>query len=144
MTIERGTWHPWREARARNWLEIRFGDVGHTTLAGCINGRRIQMADDLTQAERRCTIAHELVHDERRVYPRDAVLRAREETAVHEIAARRLIELEDLIDVLRWARHAAEVADELWVDVPTLLALVRSLTDDEREWIDEQLEDRPC
>lgn len=72
------------------------------------------------------------------------MLQAREETAVHEIAARRLIELEDLVDVLRWARHATEVADELWVDVPTLLARVRALTVDERAWVDAQVEDRPC
>lgn len=98
----------------------------------------------MTQAERRSALAHELVHDERQVYPRDVVLAAREERVVETIAARRLIDLDRLVDVLRWTRHATEAAEELWVDVPMLLALIRSLTGDEREWIDEQLEDRPC
>lgn len=96
----------------------------------------------MTQAERRSTLAHELVHDERQVYPRDVVLAAKEERTVETIAARRLIDLERVVDVLRWTRHASEAAEELWVDVPMFLAFVRSLTDDERAWIDEQLEDR--
>ena len=92
--------------------------------------------------ERRCTIAHELVHDERRIFPANPVLRAREELRVERIAARRLIALDRLVDVLVWTRRTEEVAEELWVDVPMLVALVQSLTDQERDWIDEQLHER--
>lgn len=92
--------------------------------------------------ERRCTIAHELVHDERRIFPVDRVLRAREELRVERIAARRLIALERLVDALVWTRRTEEVAEELWVDVPMLVALVQSLTDTERTWIDDQLRER--
>ncbi|GGB22253.1 hypothetical protein GCM10011489_08050 [Gordonia jinhuaensis] len=74
------------------------------------------------------------------MFPTDRVLRAREELTVERIAARRLIALDHLVDVLRWTRSTGEVAAELWVDVPMLQALGRSLTDAERAWIDEQLE----
>ena len=67
-------------------------------------------------------------------------MQAREEETVERIAARRLIALDHLVDVLRWTRSTREVAAELWVDVPMLQALGRSLTDAERAWIDEQLE----
>ena len=70
------------------------------------------------------------------------MLRAREELTVERIAARRLVALEQLVDVLCWTRRTEEVADELWVDVPMLVALVQSLTDTERQWIDKQLEQR--
>ncbi|TWS20987.1 hypothetical protein FK529_05720 [Tsukamurella asaccharolytica] len=98
----------------------------------------------MTQAERRSALTHELIHDERQVYPRDVVLAAREERTVEALAARRLIDLNDLVEVLRWTRHEEEAAEELWVDVPMLLALIRSLTDDERMWINMRIEDRPC
>lgn len=35
-----------------------------------------------------------------------------------------------------------ESAEELWVDLPTLLTRVRNLTDDQRAFIDEELERR--
>lgn len=52
------------------------------------------------------------------------------------------IALDRLVDVLVWTRRTEEVAEELWVDVPMLVALVQSLTDRERDWIDEQLRER--
>jgi rubredoxin len=82
-------------------------------------------ARDMHQDERRSSLSHELVHDERRIYPTDPVLRAKEEIAVERIAARRLIELGRLVDLLCWTRHADEVAEELWVDMPMLVALIQ-------------------
>lgn len=136
-------WHPWRDARGRKHLDITFD--GPRTHRGrhAVDGR-IVLHPTMTQAERRSTLAHELVHDERQVYPRDVVLAAREERTVETIAARRLIDLNDLVEVLRWTRHEEEAAEELWVDVPMLLALIRSLTEDERLWINMRIEDRPC
>lgn len=98
----------------------------------------------MTQAERRSALAHELVHDERQVYPRDVVLAAREERAVETIAARRLIDLAQLVEVLRWTRNGSEAAEELWVDLPMFLAFIRSLTEDERLWVNMRIEDAPC
>lgn len=131
-------YHPWRELRRRTHLTLTLMDLPDDQ-RGCLRGDRVEINIEDLQAQRRCTLAHELVHDERRVFPVEPVLRAREEESVERIAARRLIELEQLVDVLRWTRSTSEMAAELWVDVPMLCALVRSLTDDERRWIDEQI-----
>ncbi|GAB2646053.1 hypothetical protein GCM10027169_12720 [Gordonia jinhuaensis] len=132
-------YHPWRDARDREHLNITFERLADGR-RGCLRGDRVTINTGDDQAQRRSTLAHELVHDERRVFPTDRVLRAREELTVERIAARRLIALDHLVDVLRWTRSTGEVAAELWVDVPMLQALGRSLTDAERAWIDEQLE----
>lgn len=133
-------YHPWREARRREHLTIDFARLPDSR-RGCIRDGRVTISTADTQAQRRSTLAHELVHDERQVFPRDRVLRAREEQAVERIAARRLIQLEQLADTLRWTREPREAAAELWVDVPMLVAFVRSLTDEERRWLDERLAD---
>ena len=67
---------------------------------GLQQGRRIWLCRTLTQAERRCTLTHELVHRERGPVPRDPAAAAAEERAVDEIAARRLITLGSLVDGL--------------------------------------------
>lgn len=135
-------YHPWRDARSRRHLAIEFVDDLPDGVRGRITGDTIEVNRHMLGDERRCTIAHELVHDERRIFPTDHVLRAREELRVERIAARRLIALERLVDTLAWTRSTEEVAEELWVDVPMLVALVQSLTDGERAWIDEQLRER--
>lgn len=131
-------YHPWREARRRPHLDIELVALPDDH-RGCLSGNKVSINVDDPQASRRSTLAHELVHDERRIFPHNQVLRAREELTVERIAARRLIALEHLIDALVWSRRTEEVADELWVDVPMLITLIQSLTDRERDWIDEQL-----
>ncbi|URM87942.1 DNA binding protein [Gordonia phage WinkNick] len=136
----RGMYHPWRDARRREHLNIEFRRLPDGR-RGCLRGTdvTINTADD--QAQRRSTITHELVHDERQVFPRDRVLRAREERTVETIAARRLITLEALADALRWTRHEREAAAELWVDVPMLVTFIQSMTDAERDWLNAVLAD---
>ena len=73
---------------------------------------------------------------------RDPVLAEREEIVVERIAARRLIDLEQLVDVICWSRNTEEIAAELWVDAAMLTAFVQSLTDDERRYIDREIERR--
>lgn len=136
-----GMYHPWRDAREREHLSITFERLADGR-RGCLRGDRITINTGDDQAQRRSTLAHELVHDERRVFPVDRVLRAREELTVERIAARRLIQLEALVEALCWSKRAEEAADDLWVDLPMLLAFVQSLSDDEREWINEQLHER--
>lgn len=142
MGRQRRRYSPWRDARGREHLDILFVNDLPAGVRGRTIGHRIEINQRLLGAERRCTLAHELVHDERRIWPANRVLRAREEETVERIAARRLIAIDQLVDVLCWTRHTGEVAEELWVDVPMLTALVASLTDVERAWIDAQLEER--
>jgi uncharacterized protein DUF955 len=103
-------------------------------------GRRIWLARGLTQAERRCTLTHELVHRERGPVPVDPVGAAREERVVDEISSRRLIPLDALIDALRWTRQSRELADRLWVDEPTLHTRLDRLDESELATLGNQLE----
>ena len=98
-------YHPWRDARRRRHLSIEFVDDLPDGVRGRITGDKIEMNRHMLGDERRCTISHELVHDERRIFPADRVLRAREELRVERIAARRLIALDRLVDALVWSAH---------------------------------------
>lgn len=91
-----------------------------------------------SQAERRCTLAHELVHLDRGEPPCDRRGRGREELRVDDVAARRLITLDALVDAIRWGQGKPDPG-ELWVDLPMLLHRVRSLQQWERDYIDAQL-----
>ncbi len=105
-------------------------------------GRRIWLARGLTQAERRCTLTHELVHRERGPVPDDPVAAEREEQIVDEIASRRLITLPALTDGLRWSRQPRELADHLWVDEPTLQTRMGTLDPVEVAHLEHHLEDQ--
>lgn len=122
-------------------MERAPSGIGISTadLAGDVMGlwdqatRTIWLDSRLTFAERRCTLVHELVHAERGDIPCvDAVLDLRQERRVEREAARRLVNLEDLADAVRWSNDQAEVADALEVDLATLQARLAALSDTER------------
>ncbi len=58
------------------------------------------------------------------------------------MAAERLIELDDLVDALRWAICYEEVAEHLHVDRRTVRARMRGLTPDSKDYIERQLAGR--
>lgn len=127
MGIE-GLWHPWRALRDDHTdvhlsCQHRLPDQ----IMGLQRGARIWLCRTLTQAERRCTLTHELVHRERGPVPADPAAAAREEQIVDEITARRLITLPQLADALRWSRQPRELAEHLWVDQPTLQTRMATL-----------------
>lgn len=115
--------------------ELRGDTVGEWNRAG------LSLCSTLNQAERRCTLTHEIVHIERGPVPDDRYLANKEERVVDCITARRLISLEHLIDALVWNRCCTteETADDLWVDLPTLMNRVQNLTASERRYVDEEL-----
>ncbi len=86
---------------------------------GETSGAEIRLAARLTQAERRSTLTHELIHIERRgrEHPSPIV----EERIVEAETARRLIPLPALVDAFRWHRHPDpyQLAEHLWVDAQT-------------------------
>lgn len=90
----------------------------------------------LNQAERRCTLAHEIGHLERGPVPTDPLLLVAEELAVEQWAARRLITAGDLADVMRWTTDLGEAAEELWVDPYTLRVRLDTLTELEAQLLD--------
>lgn len=93
---------------------------------GETNGRDLIRLDKrLLQVERRCTLAHELVHLEAGEGRACTPSRERE---VNQIAAARLISLEALVKAARWARGPLELAEELWVTPLMLEARCETLT----------------
>ncbi|QOK21594.1 hypothetical protein IGS73_10530 [Janibacter indicus] len=60
-------------------------------------------------------------------HPVPAFLEPREEMAVDELAARRLISWPALLDACRWARTLEELAEELWMDEATAECRMRHL-----------------
>lgn len=81
---------PWRDLQ-ENWPQIK---VVHEPMTGRLLGELrypiIALRAGTSAAQRRCTLAHELVHLERGVGD-CGIWAAREELHVHEVAARRLI-----------------------------------------------------
>ena len=135
-------YHPWRVLRD---YYPGMSVTCSRELSGDTFGRwhedGLEICSTLSQAERRCTLTHEIVHLERGPVSEDAHYAQREEKIVDCITARRLISLEQLIDALVWNRHRINVdtAEELWVDVPTLLNRVQNLTKGEKKYINEEL-----
>lgn len=128
--------HPWRALRALTHWRLRFaplpdGIKGET----CWESRTITLRPGLSQAERRSTLAHELVHVERGPFP--DVCEVQEERAVSREAARRLIPWSRLADACRWADDVHELAEELWVDEDTILVRLKSLHPVERAQLTE-------
>ena len=129
-------YHPWRRLRGLDdWLlewdqlpEGICGEINWPTHTITIDPR-------LSQAQRRCTLAHELEH----------VVRGpgggpREEREVEGIAARRLVELDALVDAVRWSPWPDEVADELWIDRAMLDARLSGLAQWEMTYITDRID----
>lgn len=121
-------WHPWRRLRALTHLDLSWRPLAG--LLGATDGRdRIVMDPRQSQAQRRCTIAHELAHLE---LGHTGGCSPAEERMARALAARWLIDIDRLLDVLAWTERLEEAADELWVDVDTLMARLDGLTPGER------------
>lgn len=129
-------YHPWRMLRGLDdWLlewdqlpEGISGEINWPTHTITIDPR-------LSQAQRRCTLAHELEH----------VVRGpgggpREEREVEGMAARRLVELDALVDAVRWSPWPDEVADELWIDRAMLDARLSGLAPWEMTYITDRID----
>lgn len=121
-----GMWHPWRTAAERYpHITIVTEHPLPRGVAGLIKDTTIWLCSTLTQAERRSVLTHELQHLERGI-PAPEYL-AREERLVDELAARQLIPLPKLIEVLHWTRDPYEIADELWTDAHTVRVRLNTL-----------------
>jgi hypothetical protein len=130
--------HPWRELRALSHIRVDFARLA-PGVWGLTNGHHIWIHSGLMQAERRCTLAHELEHVRRghRGCQPESV-----EVEVHQAVARRLIPFDALLDACRWAHNLEELADELWVDEPTARVRLEHLHPSERIKLKEVFDDR--
>jgi len=134
---------PWREL-VQNWpgvdvvVEPMTGDLLGELRNG---GRLIALRAGTSAAQRRCTLAHELVHLRRGVRE-CGPWSAREEHVVHSAAARRLISLPELARALRERGgddDPAELAATLEVDRETLALRLADLSPGERAVLGRQL-----
>jgi hypothetical protein len=139
----RHRWHPWRYlARRHPHIRVTCNYTLREDTQGLLTPDGIYIDRRLTQAERRCTLTHEIIHLERGEVPNHPHFAAYEEHIVEVLTARTLISLPHLIDAALWTQHPYELAEELWVDVDTLLTRVQHLTRDERDTIHRELLER--
>lgn len=89
----------------------------------------IVLDDRLTQAERRVTLLHELVHRMRGdTHIDDDLMLNRRERSCHHTVAQMLIPFATLRAAMSYGREPHELAEELWVDVETLQARIMGLS----------------
>lgn len=115
------TYHPWRHLRSRPDIDLQVEAEGDDILGTWDLGeRRIRLHPRASQVQRRCTIAHELVHAE---LGHDGCQNQDVERMVMHEAARRLISVDALADEALVHEDDLEgLADALWVDLDTLRA----------------------
>lgn len=129
--------HPWRHLRNAAHITLKWHHEG--PMGWCKHSTQtVSIRTNLTQSERRSTLAHELIHLDRG--PAVRGFEEQEERAVDEQAARWLIPLDKLADALVWAFDDEEVADLLWVDLDTVQTRLVTLTADETTHINRVLD----
>lgn len=126
-----GQFHPWRALDQRPEVTVVFGDPGPGALGSVdYETQTITLDPDLLQGELRTTLTHELIHLERG--PVAAGGGPREEAAVELEAARRLIDIRQLVEAIGWTDDLDELAFELGVDAAAVRVRLRHLADSER------------
>lgn len=127
--VSRAGWNPWRALRDRRHLRLVYAELPRSCGGGALleeadGQRRVVLDFRLDQTGRRAALAHELVHDERVIWPpgTPSALVAKEEAYVNREVARRLVPLTLLeryvarVEDLGEPVHAAAVMEEF--DVP--------------------------
>lgn len=113
-------------------VTLLWHDGGH--LGWCRHStQEVSLQTGLTQAERRSTICHEILHLQRG--PAVCGYTDADEHAVSRDAARMLIDIQDLGRALQWSADPDELADELWVDRETVETRLAYLHPSERHYL---------
>lgn len=123
-------YHPWQDLRER-WRHVvvdHTDDLPAGLLADTNGVDHVRMRRRLLQVERRCALAHEIIHLE---HGDTTECRPAIEHDVNREASRRLISWKALVRAVRWARSESELAAELWVTPQILRARTEALTADE-------------
>ena len=134
-------YHPWRHFRSLTDWTLQWFKSEQVDGLTHFPSKTVLLDSRLLQVERRCTIAHELVHIERGPFPEHTT--ALEESLVEQIAARRLIDLDKLIDVACWTSDLHEAADLLWVTPDVLQTRIKHLHPSERAQLQQALDEKP-
>lgn len=129
---------PGRDAAERypEWV------IRHRPLGGvvpevmCRRRKTILIDSGSSWPEKRCSLAHAVAHlDLGHQAAGTNTFERWMEAQANGLAARRLITLEQLADVLCWTRHMTEIAAELHVDLATLEVRRRHLHASERGFL---------
>lgn len=124
--------HPWRELRARQHIEVLWPQM-KLEIEGRTDGLTwIEIARRLGQAERRCTLTHELVHiDLGHTCEQSEAI----ERKVRLETARRLIHIKLLGAALAYTLHLDDVALDIWVTRSVLDDRLSELTENEHLYL---------
>jgi hypothetical protein len=132
--------HPWRRFGeltdwSLRWAELPQGVMGLT----CHRTRTVTLTLGMSQAERRCTIAHETQHILRG--PVAAAAAGAEELVIDRTIATLLIpDLREVADALaRAGGHLETAADDLWVDDYVLAVRLASLAAGQWSYVDQHV-----
>lgn len=128
--------HPWRELRARRDIEVVFTDALPEDIRGETDGHTIWMDSSQLQAERRCTLVHELEHIDR---GHTCAVTHAQEMLVRVATARRLIPLDRLASSIAWSRNEYEIAETLHVDVDVVRDRLATLDIYETEFVEKTI-----
>lgn len=121
--------NPWADLTARPQLDLCWGGLPPGQL-GATDGHRIWIAKNLTIRERRCTLAHELVHIDLDLVS-DVTWAS--EQRVRDVTARRLLpDIDAVASALAGGVDMATASEELWVTEDVLTDRLTTLADAER------------
>jgi Zn-dependent peptidase ImmA (M78 family) len=115
-------YNPWLDALQRYpAVHIEWHSIAPAH-AIWVPGENVILVDEhISRAERRCALAHEIAHMDTGDRPTELCwFAARQETAADRVAARRLVDVEELASVIRWCRDPREIAEELEVTLSVL------------------------
>lgn len=122
--------NPWADLTSRPQLDLCWGDLPPGQL-GATDGRHIWIATGLTIRERRCTLAHELVHIDLGLVS-DVTWAS--EQRVRDVTARRLLpDIDAVASALAGGVDMATASDELWVTEDILTDRLSNLNDEESD-----------
>ncbi len=120
-------------ARYPAWV-VRYASLGWgISEAMCHRSRVILLEAGDTSVRKRCSLAHALAHLDLGHGPvSSGFFETRQERTANELAARRLVGIQELATALSWTLSPTEVAADLAVDLPTLSIRFSSLSARER------------
>lgn len=144
MRIRTDEYSPWLDAALRYpQIHIEWHPIAPAHAVWEPGSDVILVDENITRAERRCALAHELAHMDVGDRPTDSCwFAAKQETAADKLAARRLIDYRDLAEVMRSCEDPREVAAELDVTINVLALRWRWLHPAERGYIAQVLSRR--
>lgn len=126
-------------ARYPDWV-IRHRHLGGNIPEVLCRRRKVILINNAhTWAAKRSSLAHAVAHLDLGHEQAAGYFEKREEADADQMAARRLITLDDLAEALCWTREYAEIAEELVVDVTMLKVRERHLHVAERHYLRRQV-----